>query len=96
MLDAHISTVFNGNCHKFHYNLFCEQVFYYFDHIYIKKNLFFIFIFLLRVQTFFWGVQCMLMHPRRTGPAEEANFVSESATVRHVGLSVAASRCAPG
>ena len=63
MLDAHISTVFNGNCHKFHYNLFCEQVFYYFYHIYLI-----FFFFQLRVQTFFWGVQCMLMHPRRTGP----------------------------
>ena len=69
MLDAHISTVFNGNCHKFHYNLFCEQVFYYFYHIYKKNNIFYYyFLFQLRVQTFFLGVQCMLMHPRRTGP----------------------------
>ena len=73
MLDAHISTLFNGNCHKFHYNLFCEQVFYYFYHIYKKNIYFLLFLFFqLRVQQFFLGVQCMLMHPRRTGPAGEA------------------------
>ena len=37
--------------------------------IFIKKKLFyFIYFFQLRVQTIFLGVQCMLMHPRRTGP----------------------------
>ena len=62
------TTVFNGNCHKFDYNLFCEQVFYFVYHIYKKNKKIDNFFFQLRVQTIFFGVQCMLMHLRRTGP----------------------------
>ena len=55
MLDAHISTVFNGNCHKFHYNLFCEQVFYYFYHIYLIIIIIIIFFFSIEGANIFLG-----------------------------------------
>ena len=31
------TTVFNGNCHKFNYNLYVSKYFIIFDHIYKKK-----------------------------------------------------------